>query len=80
MRVSYERLDNLYERITLTKGDKCIQYIFIYHSGIESLSYREVKAIHVKRLRKELNSNVDSKRNKMTLERVEFYKEFFSDL
>ena len=80
MRVSYERLGNLYERITLTKGDKHIQYLFIYHTGIETLSYREVKAVHVKRLRKELNSNTDSVPNKMTLERVEAYKEIFSDL
>lgn len=80
MRVSYDRLDNSYERITLIKGDNHIQYLFAYHTGIENLSYREVKAIHVKRLRKRLNNSVNSIRNKMTLERVEAYKEFFSDL
>ena len=80
MRVSYERLENLYERITLIKGDKRIQYLFSYHETFENLSYREVKAIHVRRLRKELNNSGNSIRNKMTLERVEAYREFFSDL
>lgn len=80
MRVSYERLENLYERITLIKGDKRIQYLFSYHETFEKLSYREVKAIHVRRLRKELNSSVKSVPNKVTIERVEAYGGSFSDL
>ena len=55
MKVRYETMEDLYEKIVLTKGDLRIQFLF-FHSSQDGLPYRSLKALHLRRLRKELNA------------------------